>query len=148
MKKLRVISDFNCSVHLSCHIVHKHNYYLYRFEIPVCVSLAVHVGHRWHNLPEKHSGLLLWQPVLCDNVVKQLSTWAVLRQGKEENYLLEKKSILSYTYSLCTVGALTSSTINICEEVSMTWYNRQTCWWLRFFIASISNFTRGKSSCE
>lgn len=33
--------------------------WLYRFEVPVSVSLAVHVSHRWHNLPEKHPSLLL-----------------------------------------------------------------------------------------
>lgn len=30
---------------------------VYRFEVPVRISVAVHVGHRWHDLPEKHPGL-------------------------------------------------------------------------------------------
>lgn len=32
---------------------------LYRLEVPVSVSLAVHVRHRRHDLPEEHPGLLL-----------------------------------------------------------------------------------------
>lgn len=41
---------------------------------------------------------------------------------------------------------LTSKTMNIFLGVSITWYNRQMCWWLKSFMASISNLTRGKSS--
>lgn len=45
----------------------------------MCISLAMDVGHRRHNLSEKHPGLLLRQPVLCYDVVKQLTTCTVLR---------------------------------------------------------------------
>ena len=51
---------------------------------------------------------------------------------------------------MCTLvrpSVFTSSTMNILEVVSITWYRRQTCWWLRFFMASISTFTLGRSSC-
>lgn len=66
-------------VSLVCHFTHAWNSYFYWFEIPMCISLAVDVGHRRHNLSEKHPGLLLWQTVLCYDVVKQLTTCTILR---------------------------------------------------------------------
>lgn len=51
-------------VSLMCHILrvtlsHSFNGCFYWFEVSMCVSLAVDVGHRRHNLSEKHPGLLL-----------------------------------------------------------------------------------------
>lgn len=148
--KLGVVLHFKGTIHVLHHFLHKHDCVLYRFKVPVCVSLAVNVGHRWHNLPEEHSGFLLRQSVFGYNVIKQLSPWAVLKSGKEEKHLMwgKQKNTSFLIHRLCIVNVLTSRIINICEEVSMTWYSRQICWWLKFFMASISNFTRGRSSCE
>lgn len=49
-------------------------------------------------------------------------------------------------FAVAETPFLTSKTMNIFLGVSITWYKRQMCWWLRSFMASISNLTRGKSS--
>lgn len=69
----------------------------YRFEVPVCVSLAVDIGHCRHNLSEEHPGLLFRQTVLCYDVVKQLPTCTVLRgrkndRGREDVNLMKRTS--------------------------------------------------------
>ena len=56
---------------------------LYRFEVPVCVALAVDVGQRRDDLSEKHPGLLLRQTVLGDDVIKKLSTRTVLERYRD-----------------------------------------------------------------
>ena len=57
---------------------------LYRFEVPVCIALAVYIGQRRDYLSEKHPGLLLRQTVLGDDVIEQLSTWTVLKRCKDK----------------------------------------------------------------
>ena len=44
------------------------------------------------------------------------------------------------------VNRLTSNTMKIVSSVSMTWYNWQTCWWHKSFMASISRCTLGRSA--
>lgn len=62
----------------------------YWFQVSVRISLAVHVGHGRHNLSEKHPGLLLGQTILGYDVIKQLPTYAVLREEGFFNYITQK----------------------------------------------------------
>lgn len=54
-----VEDDVAVNVHLQTKHLHRFDCSSYWFQVSVCISLAVHVGHRRHNLSKKHPGLLL-----------------------------------------------------------------------------------------
>jgi len=62
------------------HHRNEHGGWLYRLQVPVCVALAVDVGQRRDDLSEEHPRLHLRQAVLGDDIIKQLSTWTVLKR--------------------------------------------------------------------
>lgn len=79
----------------------------YWFEVSVRVSLAVDVGHRRHDLSEKHPGLLLRQTVLCYDIVKQLPTYTILRREKFHcNVIFRLISLNRYLYMKLSILVL------------------------------------------